>query len=159
MYPNTEKNDQNFTGSQRLEKCCFELFYENRLVSTTELWPHLVSFCLSNHSSPIVEWPSPQPIRHKICRIPLSTVIMTVVWKNQRRPAVRVLRGLVSGPSPYLKTTTSAPPLTAASERWNIPRMVRRGGVSPSLYYYHSMLFFFKTHPIWTPSLLNFLHD
>lgn len=89
-----------------------------------DLWP--LSLPLSNHSSRIAEWPSPQPIRRKICRILLSTVTMTAVWKSQRHPAVRALQGRASGPSPYLKTTMSAPPRMAASERWNTPRMVRR---------------------------------
>ncbi len=61
-----------------------------------------------------------------------------LLWQRSGRvrgqPAVRVLQGPVSGPSPYQKTTTNALPQTAASERWNTPRMVRRGGVSPSFF-------------------------
>lgn len=119
-----------------IHSCSLELEWKSStrclIMSSTRILTFDLSLSLSNHSSNIVEWPSPQPIRRKICRIPLSKVIMTAVWKSQRHPAVRVLQGPVLGPSPYLKTTTSALPQTAASERWNTPRTVRRGGVSPS---------------------------
>lgn len=75
-------------------------------------------------SIPIGEWPSPPPTPSRTCRMPLSTVTMTVAWRNPRPPAVSRRLVLASDLWPCPKTTTRGPLRTAASERQNTLKTV-----------------------------------
>lgn len=72
--------------------------------------------------------PSPPPARPRSCRTRPSTVTTTVVWRSLRRHPASHPQGPDSGPWLCLRITMSAPPPTAASERWSTLKTVR--GVS-----------------------------